>query len=160
MSDISGLGSQERLPLWEGLLGSASAPNQMHQTDMTVIPPERGGMAAGIGGTIRFAGIVIGFAGFGAILYERVTTTLTDRLPNLAFADHARIVREIVAGDLAKAAIDQHGPAAYASFAAGYQAVFIAAAVLTLVHALATFVLIRANDTPPTPISNTMVASE
>ncbi|MGH8551488.1 MAG: MFS transporter [Methylococcales bacterium] len=35
---------------------------------MGVVPPERGDMASGIGGTLRFVGLVIGVTGLGAVL--------------------------------------------------------------------------------------------
>ena len=35
---------------------------------MWAVPPERGGMASGIGGTTRFAGLLFGIVGLGSIL--------------------------------------------------------------------------------------------
>jgi hypothetical protein len=35
---------------------------------MSAVPPERGGMASGIGGTTRFAGLLFGMVGLGSIL--------------------------------------------------------------------------------------------
>ncbi|MGC2788301.1 MAG: MFS transporter, partial [Roseiarcus sp.] len=46
-----------------GLLNGETA-----KVSMSVIPPERGGMASGIGGTLRFVGLVIGITGLGAVL--------------------------------------------------------------------------------------------
>jgi MFS family permease len=46
-----------------GLLNGKTA-----KVSMSVIPPERGGMAAGIGGTLGFIGLATGIAGLGAIL--------------------------------------------------------------------------------------------
>ena len=52
---------------------------------MSAISPERGGMASGISASLRFVGIVIGFAGLGAILaggaksrYGELTKALID----------------------------------------------------------------------------------
>ena len=46
-----------------GLLNGETA-----KVSMSVIPPERGGMASGISGTFRFVGLVIGITGLGAVL--------------------------------------------------------------------------------------------
>jgi MFS family permease len=46
-----------------GLLNGETA-----KVSMSVIPPERGGMASGIGGTLRFVGRVTGITGLGAVL--------------------------------------------------------------------------------------------
>jgi predicted MFS family arabinose efflux permease len=43
-----------------GLLNGETA-----KVSMSVIPPERGGMASGIGGTLRFVGLVTGITGLG-----------------------------------------------------------------------------------------------
>ncbi len=40
---------------------------------MTVIPAERAGMASGVSGTVRFTGIVIGFAALGVVLFSRIS---------------------------------------------------------------------------------------
>ena len=132
-------------------IGAGFLNGESAKVAMTAIPPERGGMAAGIGGTVRFAGIVIGFAGFGAILYERATASLRAGMPQLSLADRAQAVRQIVAGDLAEAAAGPFGHAAYDSFASGYQAVFLAAAALTFAMALASWLLVRAAETAPVP---------
>ena len=46
-----------------GLLNGETA-----KVSMSVIPPERGGMASGISGTLRFVGLVTGITGLGVVL--------------------------------------------------------------------------------------------
>ena len=46
-----------------GLLNGETA-----KVSMSVIPPERGGMASGISGTLRFVGVVTGLTGLGVVL--------------------------------------------------------------------------------------------
>jgi nitrate/nitrite transporter NarK len=67
-------------PMFLGMLivgiGAGILNGEIAKVGITVIPPERAGMAAGVGGTVRFAGIVVGFAVLGAILFEQVNSTL------------------------------------------------------------------------------------
>lgn len=42
---------------------------------MSVMPPERAGMASGISTTARFSGILLGFATLGAVLSSQVRAT-------------------------------------------------------------------------------------
>lgn len=72
---------------------------------MSAISPERGGMASGISSSLRFVGIVIGFAGLGAILaggarrrYGQLTETLLD-VPSFGSGENL-IVSRLVAGDV------------------------------------------------------------
>ncbi|MEM5460894.1 MFS transporter [Paraburkholderia phytofirmans] len=54
-----------------GLLNSETTKAQI-----SAVPPERAGMAAGIAGATRFVGIIVGLAGFGAILAASAETAL------------------------------------------------------------------------------------
>ena len=49
------------------------------------------GMASGISGTVRFAGLVVGIAALGAILYDRVAVSVADALPKARLRSSARI---------------------------------------------------------------------
>jgi EmrB/QacA subfamily drug resistance transporter len=116
------------------------------KVSMTVIPPERAGMAAGVGGTIRFAGIVIGFAAMGAILFNRVSYVLGSAATSLG-AESQTIVQRLIAGDhRAVASLGDAGVASNA-IASGYSTVFLTAAVLAGVAAAAAWLLISADDT-------------
>lgn len=138
-----------------GLLNGETA-----KVSMSVVPPERGGMASGIGGTLRFAGLVAGVTGLGAILARETERSLGQAFP----AAHADVPSEgirmltsrIVAGDIA--GVVAHAPeraqsamlaASRLSFSAGFTMVLFAAAALAAVAALLTFCLVRALETQP-----------
>ncbi|WP_397452424.1 MFS transporter [Pseudomonas sp. NA-150] len=110
---------------------------------MSAIPPERAGMASGISGTVRFSGIVVGFATLGAILFHRVGANVASGLSG-SLVDPLALTRSIAAGDLSS------GPLALTSFGAGYQAILFVACGLALTAALLTWLLVRSADTAPT----------
>jgi hypothetical protein len=134
-------------------VGAGILNGEVATVGMTVIPPERAGMAAGVGGAVRFAGLVVGFAALGAILFGRVTSTLSALLPGLSGAERGAIAQPVVAGDLPRAVAIKDGLDAIAmvSFGAGYQAMFFAAASLAAVAALASWLLVRSTDTARVP---------
>jgi hypothetical protein len=121
---------------------------------MTVIPAERAGMASGISGTMRFTGIVIGFAALGVVLFSRISSAITIALPSLDEADRLGFVREVASGNLSGVGtglspdIDLH-TLALKSFAHGYSSLFAASAVFCSVAAVLTWLLVRDSDTPP-----------
>jgi hypothetical protein len=49
-------------------IGGGVLNGEVVEVGISVIPPTRAGMASGMSGTIRFSGLVIGFAALGAIL--------------------------------------------------------------------------------------------
>lgn len=125
---------------------------------MTVIPPERAGMASGVGGTVRFAGIVVGFAGLGALLHWHIAHQIATALPaanDAAAAARLAFIHQVVAGNLAAAPPGhqpgQHG-LALASFGGGYGAILLAGAAFAALSALACWLLVRAAETAPTRI--------
>ncbi|MGV8921017.1 MAG: MFS transporter [Pseudomonas sp.] len=111
---------------------------------MSAIPPERAGMASGVSGTVRFSGIVVGFAALGAILFHRVGASVASGLPGSSRVDPIALTRSIAAGDLSS------GPLALVSFGAGYQAILFVACAMALTSALLAWILVRAADTAPT----------
>jgi predicted MFS family arabinose efflux permease len=135
-------------------MGAGLLNGETTKVGMTVIPPERAGMASGVSGTVRFTGIVIGFAALGVVLYSRIASMIATTLPALSTENRIAYTREVVAGDLSGAgipsapAVDLH-VLALKSFGAGYEALLFAGAGLTAVAALATWFLVRASDTPP-----------
>lgn len=135
-------------------LGAGILNGQIAKVGMTVIPVERAGMASGISGTMRFSGVVVGFAALGAILFRHIADALLRDAPSLA--DHTRleITRVIANGDLAAARTlltEAHVPAALAGagLAHGYQAIMIAAGVTALIAAALTAYLVNAHETAP-----------
>jgi EmrB/QacA subfamily drug resistance transporter len=135
-------------------LGAGLLNGETTKVGMTVIPAERAGMASGISGTMRFTGIVIGFAALGVVLFSRISSAITTALPSLDEADRLGFVREVASGNLSGAGtgfspgIDLH-MLALKSFAHGYSSLFAASAVFCFVAAVLTWLLVRDSDTPP-----------
>jgi hypothetical protein len=95
---------------------------------MGTIPPERAGMASGISTTSRFCGILLGFAGIGAVLAGGVRSALLAGLPQAGVRIAPDMVERMVAGDTGAL------PAGLAgllrrSFESGFAHGFLAAAV-------------------------------
>jgi MFS family permease len=135
-------------------LGAGLLNGETTKVGMTVIPAERAGMASGISGTMRFTGIVLGFAALGVVLFSRIASVITAALPTVNDAERFRFVREVVSGNLSGSGLDSAAtPAlralALESFTRGYAALFAAAAVLCLIATVLTWWLVRAADTQP-----------
>jgi EmrB/QacA subfamily drug resistance transporter len=139
-----------------GLLNGETA-----KVSMGVIPPERSGMASGIGGTLRFVGLVTGITGLGAILtsatgsFFRSAATGAELPPTPASTTDA-LVSRIVAGDITGAASQVAEPAraslqalARLSFESGFATVLLVAAAIAAAAALLTYLLVRPADTAP-----------
>ena len=149
-------------PMVGGMLvtgtGAGLLNGETTKVGMTVIPKERSGMASGISGTVRFSGLVIGIAALGAILYGRVAAAVALALPMLSVEQQSLLVRNITAGDLAGSGRSDASAAmlrelALASFASGYQALLLAAALFMLIASILTWRLVSAAETPPVSVS-------
>jgi hypothetical protein len=68
-------------------LGAGVLNGEVVKVGMSVIPPERAGMASGISGTVRFSGIAVGFAVLGAILFARISSTVMTGLPDASASE-------------------------------------------------------------------------
>jgi hypothetical protein len=111
-------------------------------------------MASGISGTMRFSGIVIGFAALGAILFQRIDASVMRGLPALARSDRFEITRSIANGNVAAAAsmISSHdGVASLArqSLGSGYQALLFAASAVACVATVVCWTFISPLETAP-----------
>lgn len=146
------------LSMLTGLLligcGAGILNGETAKSAMSVVPPERAGMASGASATIRFSGMVTGFSALGVILYGQIYQYFANNLPTLATETVRSMARNIAAGNLALFNHDAtlHGMAV-ASFAAGYQKLFICAAVVSTVCALISWKLVSPIDTAPYPRS-------
>jgi hypothetical protein len=132
-------------------VGAGLLNGETTKVGMTVIPAERAGMASGISGTMRFTGIVIGFAALGVVLFSRIASSITMALPALGENERLGFIRDIASGNLsgiAAQSVDLHA-LAQKSFADGYAALFATSAVFCLVAALVTWLLVRDSDTAP-----------
>ncbi|MDQ0393313.1 MFS transporter [Labrys monachus] len=139
-----------------GLLNGETA-----KVSMSVIPPERSGMASGIGGTLRFVGLVTGITGLGAVLAgetgrQFARASAASGLADIGKAAARSMVSRIVAGDIEGAAAQVAAPARLAiaeiarrSFASGFATVLLAAGAIAVAAALLAFVLIDARETAP-----------
>jgi EmrB/QacA subfamily drug resistance transporter len=135
-------------------LGAGLLNGETTKVGMTVIPAERAGMASGISGTMRFTGIVIGFAALGVVLFSRISTAIATALPALDESDRLGFIREIASGNLSGTGIAFAHSAelhtlALKSFADGYAALFATSAGFCLVAAVVTWLLVRDSDTAP-----------
>jgi EmrB/QacA subfamily drug resistance transporter len=136
-----------------GLLNGETA-----KVSMSVIPPERGGMASGISGTLRFVGLVTGITGLGVVLASQTEKHFVggaSALP-LSGSDAHQIVARIVAGDISGAAGQTAEPfrsafaeLAHVSFASGFTLVLLAAGVTAALAAALTFGFVSPVDTAP-----------
>jgi EmrB/QacA subfamily drug resistance transporter len=134
--------------------GAGFLNGETTKVGMTVIPKERAGMASGVSGTVRFSGLVIGIATFGAVLYSGVADSVRRALPDASASDALRLAQDITAGQLAGATLPGHDAAAVhalaaASFASGYRWLFFAGGVFMLLSTLLTWRLVSAAETPP-----------
>jgi hypothetical protein len=81
-------------------LGAGVLNGEVVKVGMSVLPPERAGMASGISGTVRFSGIAVGFAVLGALLFARISSTVMTGLPNASASERIGLIRDIAAGNL------------------------------------------------------------
>lgn len=135
-------------------IGAGLLNGETTKVGMTVIPAERAGMASGISGTMRFTGIVLGFAALGVVLFSRISAVITAALPALDDVARSGLIRDVASGDLSGGGIaSASGTALHAlalkGFAEGYATLFAASAVLCLIAAILCWRLVRASDTPP-----------
>jgi EmrB/QacA subfamily drug resistance transporter len=131
-------------------VGAGILNGETAKVSMSVIPTERAGMGSGISGTVRFSGIVIGFAMLGAVLFSRIRFTVLAGLPSDSGTNVDALVRAIGAGDLSGGNSPALRELALNSFSSGYQAILFLAAILAIVAALFTWLLVRKADTAPT----------
>lgn len=140
-----------------GLLNGETA-----KVSMSVVPPERGGMASGIGGTLRFVGLVTGITGLGAVLTREtkrhfIQASSVTPPPGAAGHDAHFIVSRIVAGDIEGVVAQIAKPLRASmlevsrySFASGFTMVLLVAGAIATVAAALTFALVSGTETAPT----------
>jgi EmrB/QacA subfamily drug resistance transporter len=120
------------------------------KTIMSVVPSERGGMASGIGGSLRFVGIVLGFTLLGAILNNGAFQRFTELRPSLpaqvaSQIEAPELVSRILAGDvdnllsnIAPMFREQFKSICRLSFEAGFAWLLFAAALIAAIGAIMT----------------------
>ncbi len=126
-------------------------------TAIGVVRPERAGMASGINSTFRQIGIATGIAGLGSLFSHTVRTHIVGALTaSHAVGGHVadKLARSVAQGNGAASALGAlpaHARpvavhAVRASFVTGLNDVFLIGALLVLVSAGLTLVLIRSRD--------------
>jgi hypothetical protein len=125
-------------------------------TAIGVVTPDRAGMASGINSTFRQVGIATGIAGLGSLFSHAVRTNVVSLLagsPVNSAAAH-RLASDVAqgsgaAGGLASLPARARPAAIHAvrsAFVTGLNEVFLVGAILTLVSAVLTLLLIRSRD--------------
>ena len=130
---------------------------------VSVVEPERSGMASGINSTFRQVGIATGIAGLGAVFQGRVEARLTDLLasvPGLAPGKAEALAGSVSSGG-GQAAVQGAPPEARAAvvraskeaFIGGLNEILLIAAAVAFAAAVLAFVLTRERDfvTAPAP---------
>jgi len=139
-------------------LGFGIAVVPVTSSVMSIVPPERSGMAASATNTARQLGAVFGVAVLGALVNAHLTSDLADRLHALGVPTsfNSLIINAIETGTIpsggkAPASASSYGSivervidAAYAAFHAGLQAALLTSAILIL--AAGAFAVLAAGD--------------
>lgn len=103
---------------------------------MGTVPPERAGMASGISTTSRFCGILLGFAGIGAVLASGTRSALLADLQQAGVTISPDLVERLVAGDVGVLPAGLAGllrRSVESGFAQGFLAAGMAAAVASAI---------------------------
>jgi EmrB/QacA subfamily drug resistance transporter len=126
-------------------------------TAIGVVTPDRAGMASGINSTFRQVGIATGIAGLGAVFAHTVSTHIESALrgaPGVTVPAAHALANTVSQGSGATGGLGGlpakvrplAAHAVRASFATGLNEVFLVGALLSLVAAVLTLVLIRSKD--------------
>jgi EmrB/QacA subfamily drug resistance transporter len=144
-------------------IGAGILNGQVVKVGMSVIPPDRAGMASGVSGAMRFSGIVVGFAALGAVFVHGVSTAIEDAIPQISGALLHQIVRAIGSGDIATAAalLQQHGADRYVareSVGMGLREIMWCGSATAFIGAIAAQFLINSLETAPSRARESKVA--
>ena len=121
-------------------------------TQVGVVPPQRSGMASGIGNTFRQVGIATGIAGLGAIFQHAVAAKTIDalggRLPGggdigaaLSSGNAGGLLRSVPPDQRARVV-----EAFHAGFAGALNEILVIGAIVAFAGALAGVLLVRQED--------------
>jgi EmrB/QacA subfamily drug resistance transporter len=123
-------------------------------TAVGVVEPRRAGMASGINSTLRQAGVATGVAGLGTIFASAVHSGIAVRLAGTAIATKSSAISKTITGGTIAHAIALVPPSAKnavlvatrASFVGGLNTIILVAAIVSLLGAASSFVLVRERD--------------
>jgi predicted MFS family arabinose efflux permease len=131
-----------------GGIGIGLTNPALASTAVSVVPPERSGMASGTNSTFRQVGIATGIAGLGALFQSTIASKLT--LPDGTDPPH-----DLVAAVASGAFPPSIAPQARAAFVDSLGSILTVAAVVALAGAVLVVVLLRGVKPPqghaPTP---------
>ncbi|HTK01186.1 MAG TPA: MFS transporter [Bordetella sp.] len=118
---------------------------------MGTVPPSRAGMASGISTTARFSGILLGFAGLGAVLASNAGISIRSAMAAANIGIDGNFVGRVVAGDLQGAIAPYPAELAHtlsgiarAGYAYGFSHAFLLAAGVAAACAGVVFLSMRA----------------
>jgi EmrB/QacA subfamily drug resistance transporter len=122
-------------------------------TAVGVVEPKMAGMGSGISNTFRQVGIATGIAALGAILQARVISHVEGALHGMHGVDASRVARSVATGSTKQAiasappaARGAIGHAARSAYISGLNEIFLVAAIVAFVGAVAGFALVRRRD--------------
>jgi EmrB/QacA subfamily drug resistance transporter len=147
---------------------------------VSVVPPERSGMASGASNTFRQVGIATGIAALGAVFLSQIrphaitALAATQAGREVIARDGPRLLAQVANGGVRQAAAGLPSPAARQALLAAYQAAFSStldhlmsiAMIVSLIGAVGALVLVRQRDflpsvptTGPTAATTTAAAN-
>jgi len=141
-------------------IGTGLINGQMTNAAMSIVPPERSGMASGINGTMRQVGVALGFAGLGAILAAATESAFASSAAalHLAPSDLSALAGYVIKGDLAGGATTlpvsmqlAFTEAAHTALFQGFRTISAVAGCVGLGGAAATFMLLHGPAARVTP---------
>ncbi|CAN5681781.1 MFS transporter [soil metagenome] len=128
--------------------GAGLINGEMTNVALSLVPPERSGMASGINSTARQVGVAIGFAGLGALLANTIADGFVSSMGGDPIGQ--RLVALVVKGDLVRAVAaapasmrDLVQTAAQTAVFHGFQAILIVAGVVGLAGAAFSYATVR-----------------
>lgn len=135
--------------------GTGLINGQISNVAITAVSDERSGMASGISGTMRQIGIALSFAGLGAIFFRQTTNKFLE-LSADAVAVRGRangLASSVASGDI-RGAAETLPPElqnafvgwANASFHSGFHRIMLVAAIVGIVGAGVTYLLVRSGQ--------------
>ena len=137
-------------------IGAGLINGELSNVVVSVVIPERSGMASGINHTMRQLGFGIGIAGLGAIFSHQVRTSVLTAITNTAVTEGkqgSEFAERVIAGDIHGAVTSLplgvqsiSAQIAKASFISGMHRIFIVAAIVALLGAALTCILVRKRD--------------
>ncbi|EIM93113.1 hypothetical protein WQE_51135 [Paraburkholderia hospita] len=141
-----------RLIIGMAILGTGGGllNGETQKAIMGTVPHHRAGMASGISTTSRFSGILLGFAGLGAVLASSTRSALEQAMLAAKLPIEATAIDNIVAGDIERA-IGAYSPElaptltsiARDGYSMGFSHAFLVAGIVAVVAAIVVSLTMR-----------------